>query len=170
MNEEQIKYEWILTPHNASDDNKSGVTMKGNDTEYINANKKVASLFKTRGDKFKINGIEVFIADAPKNKPVTIELKPLSGISGKANLKMYDVNNRGGATIMVTRIRNGNMIHVKTLAFKVIKYLLDGIISGSISEDNISNFKKTVSKEQKTKDYNKLGLGWANLSSSWDWI
>ena len=69
MNEEQIKYEWILTPHNASDDNKSGVTMKGNDTEYINANKKVASLFKTRGDKFKINGIEVFIADVPKISP-----------------------------------------------------------------------------------------------------
>ena len=154
MDEDQDNYEWSLTPQNASDDNKSGVTIKGKDTEYINANKKVASMFKKRGDKFKINGIELSISDAPKNKPVTIELKPVTGVTGKANLKIYDVNNRGGATIMITRVRNSDMNHVKTLAFKVIKYLLDGIISGCISEDRLATFKRNISKGQKKKKVN----------------
>ena len=142
MEEEQLEYEWCLTPKNYSEENKSGVTFTGRDTEYINANRKLAQMFKTKGEKFQINGIEISIADAPKNKPITVEVKPAAGISGRANLKVYDVNNRGGATIHITRVKSGDMLHVKTLAFKVIKFLLDGCISGSISEDNIESFKK----------------------------
>ena len=65
--------------------------------------------------------------DNAKNKPIKIELKPTKGSSGKANIKLYDVNNRGGATMMITKVTDGNFSHVKVLAFKIIEYLLDDI-------------------------------------------
>ena len=34
MEEDQDNFEWSLTPQNASEENKSGVTIKGKNTEY----------------------------------------------------------------------------------------------------------------------------------------
>ena len=77
------------------------------------------------------------------NKPAVIEVKPEGGITGRANLKMYDVNTKGGATIHITRVSGGDMLHVRSLAKDVIKCLLDNIISGNITEDHIQGFKKS---------------------------
>ena len=154
MEEDQLHYDWTITPKNASDENKSGITFKGKETKYINANRKVAEMFKIKGDKFLINNFELSVCDAPKNKPITLDVKPKTGLSGRANLKMYDVNNHGGATIMITRVSGGDMLHVKTLAFKVIKYLLDGIISGNIEDNDIGNYKTSgIRKPLVNADY-----------------
>ena len=142
MNEEQVNYEWILTPNNAPDDKKTGISIKGSDTKYINANRKIADIFKKKGEQFSLNGIELTVSDTQKNKPVSIQIKPKGGLSGRVNLKMYGINNRGGATIIITKVSGGDFIHVKTLAFKVIKYLLDRIIAGNITEEEIVSFKK----------------------------
>ena len=85
-------YEWVLTPINATDENKSGVTFKGNDQEYFNAHHLVGELTKKKGDRFVINGVEISVADAPENKPVTIGIKCKTGLTGKANLTVYDKN------------------------------------------------------------------------------
>ena len=37
-------------------------------------------------------------------------------------------------------------MHVKTLAFKVVKYLIDGIIDGEIKEDDLNRFKESMTK------------------------
>ena len=142
MEEESIHYDVVVTPKNASEENKSGITIKGKDSGYINANKRISEMFRNKGDKFVINDIELRISDTPKNKPITIEVKPKGGLTGGANLKMYDINNRGGATIHITRVSGGDMLHVTTLARNVIKYLLDNIISGSITEDIIQSYSK----------------------------
>ena len=53
---------------------------------------------------------------------------------------------------MVTKISGSDMIHVENLAFKVIKYLLDNIISGKISVEDIEKMrKKHVSKGENNK-------------------
>ena len=150
--EEHDYYEWCLTPNNASDENKSGVTFKGKDTEYINAHSKILDLFKKRGERFYLNGIELSIADKQKNKPINIEIKSKKGFTGKVNLKIYEKNNRGGATMMITKPSGGDLSHAKILAFDVIKYLLDNIISGNITDEHMAGFKlKTSPKETQNK-------------------
>ena len=149
MDEEQIHFEWNLTPHNAPPESKTGITFKGKDPEYIDAHRKLSGMFLTKGEQFLINGIEMRISDTPKNKPISIELKPKVGLSGKANLKIYDQNKRGGATIHITKVSGGDLLHSKILAFDVIKFLLDKIISGVISDGSIATFKKkSVSKNE----------------------
>ena len=74
MDEDQDYYEWCLTPKNASEENKTGVSFKGRDTEYINAHRKIVELFKKKGEKFLLNGIELSIVDKQRNKPINIEI------------------------------------------------------------------------------------------------
>ena len=150
MEEDQDYYEWILTPKNASEENKSGVTFKGRDTEYFNAHGKIIALFKKRGEKFIINGIELFIADKQKNKPINFDIKSKKGFTGKVNLKIYDKNNRGAATMLITKPSGGDVAHCRILAFDVIKFLLDEIISGNITDEHMAGFRvKTANKESK---------------------
>ena len=152
MDEDQEYYEWSLTPKNASEENKTGVSIKGRDTEYINAHGKIVNLFKKKGDKFILNGNELYIADKQKNKPINIEIKSKKGFTGKVNLKIYDVNNRGGATMLITMPSGGDLSYAKLLAFDVIKYLLDNIISGNIRDEDIAGFRvKATQKEMKNQ-------------------
>ena len=66
MDEEQVNFEWSLTPHNASMESKTGITFTGKDTEYINAHGKLLEMFKTKGESFLINSVEIRISDTPK--------------------------------------------------------------------------------------------------------
>ena len=152
MEEESIHYDVVVTPKNASEENKSGITIKGKDIGYIDANKRISEMFRNKGDKFLINEIELRISDAPKNKPITIEVKPKGGLTGRANLKMYDINNRGVATIHVTRVSGGDMLHVTTLARNVMMYLLDNILLGNITEETMQNFSRAKECADKSCD------------------
>ena len=103
--QQEENYEWLMTPKNAAKDSKTGVTFRGSDAEYLNAHKVLVEMIKKKGDIYVINGIEISIADTQNNKPVSLEVKPKGGLTGKANLKVYGINKRGGATIMVTKPR-----------------------------------------------------------------
>ena len=91
-NEGFENYELGLIPKMASDESKTGITFKGNDEEYLTAHKKLLDMIKKKGERFVINGVEIGIIDTPKNKPVSVEIKPKYGLTGKANLKIYDKN------------------------------------------------------------------------------
>ena len=80
-----------------------------------------------------------------------LEVKPKAGITGKANLKVFAKNGRGSATIMITKVRGGDLMHVKHLAFKVIKYLLDKVISGEISMEDIELIRRNLLVKQKRR-------------------
>ena len=88
-----------------------------------------------------INGIEIAIADNPQNKPIIVEVKPKIGLTGKANLKIYNKNRRGSATILLTKAKGSEMLHVQTLGLEVIKHVLDGIISGKLNTKDIVRVK-----------------------------
>ena len=45
--------------------------------------------------------MEIGLSDIPKNKPK-------GGLSERVNLTIFKVNNRGGATIMVSKIKGGD--------------------------------------------------------------
>ena len=77
--------------------------------------------------------------DNVDNKPIKVEVKPAKGPSGKVNIKIYKANKSGSATIMIS---GGDLVHVKTLAFKIVKYILDGIIDGELTSQDIANFKQ----------------------------
>ena len=131
-----------LTPKNATSEWKSGVTITGSTEEYLSAHKKLMDMMSKKGERFVINGVEIAILDNPTNKPVAIEVKPGTGMSGKTNLKIFGLNSRGGATITITKIRGMGFEYSKHLAYKVVKHLLDGWISGKLTEDDVESFKK----------------------------
>ena len=137
-------YECVMTPINSPVDKKTGFTFKGSDAEYLKGHEVIMEMIQKKGDRFEINGIEIAVVDNQENKPVPIEVKPKNGLSGKANLKVYAVNKGGGATIMVTKIRGGDMIHVKALAYNVVKYILDSMISREITSGDIKGMRKKI--------------------------
>ena len=148
-------FEWNLIPINAASDNKTGITFKGRDAEYIQAHKVVQEMMKVRGERYLINGIEISVVDAPKNKPSVVDVKPKNGMSGKANVKIYDMNKNGGATMYINQRSGSAMVHVKTLAFKVIKFLLENLMSGDIEEKDIEKYKISGIKSKNCKEGEK---------------
>ena len=146
-------YECVLTPNNAPADSKTGVTFKGKDAEYLKAHKIIMTIAQNKGDRYNINDTEVNIADAPKNKPACVEIKPKFGQTGKANLKIYAKNGRGYGTIHITKISKGDFEHVKILAFKVVKYLLDKIIAGELQNEDMEKMKNKAGSKIGKKVY-----------------
>ena len=91
-------YELELVPKTAPSEEQTGITFKGKDKEYLEAQKMLKDFMKNKGEIFLINGIEIIISDSPKNRPMIIGVKPKDGISGKANLKI------------LTRITEGELL------------------------------------------------------------
>ena len=142
--ENSLNYDLEVTPLTAPVDNKTGITFRGSNENYMDAHGKLLELMNEKGERYLINGIEVAIADNPPNKPIIVEVKPKVGLTGKANLKIYDKNRRGSATILLTRAKGSEMLHVRTLGLQVIKYILDEIISGSLETKDIVRVKSKV--------------------------
>ena len=120
---------------------------------------------KKRGERYIINETEFTVLDAPKNKPVTVDIKSKYGQSGKANVKIYPMNNRGSGTIHITKISKGEFAHVKIVAFKVVKFLLDNIISGKMISKDIEAMKRKSAVKIDTK---KAGSNCEKCESRFD--
>ena len=75
-------------------------------------------------------------------------------MSGKVNLNIYEVNNRGGATMMIQKVSGGTFDHVKIFGVKVMKFLIDGIIKGIIEEDSMEKFKIKMEETVVVKELN----------------
>ena len=134
-------YDWLLVPNCYPEDRKTGVTFKGESEEYIKAHGMIWKLLNRKGSKLIVNDREVRVLDNAHNKPITLEVKPLKGLVGKANIKIYEVNKNGSATMMIQKPSGGELLHMKTLAFKVVKYLLDGIIDGVLGDSELEMMK-----------------------------
>ena len=93
-------------------------------------------MMQKKGDRYIINGIEVAIVDAPATKPTVVEVNPKKGMSGKAHVKIFGINKHGGGSMMITKPRGSGFEIVKLLAFNVITYLIDRIISGDIKQED----------------------------------
>ena len=132
---EKIKaegYDSKLVPESANNNLKPRVSSKGSESGYLEGHKVLKETTKRKGDRFLFNGIEISVADVPKNKPINIEVKPKGGLSGKANLTIFERNKGGGATIMVAKVKGGDSDHAILLGTKVIKFILDEVIEGNI--------------------------------------
>ena len=141
--EETEYYDWTMIPHCGREENKNGVTFKGDSQEYLEARDKIFDLFNKKGRKLTINNRKLRVVDNAENKPFKqfkIEVTPPKGLSGKVNMKIYGANKAGIATFMITKTKDSQLIHVKTLAFRVIRYLLDGIIDGVIKGDDFDDY------------------------------
>ena len=112
MDEVTNGYELEIVPIKAAEENKTGITIKGKDVEYLEAHRILKAFFQTRGQKYLINGTEIRIVDLPKNKLIKVEVKQKGGMSGKVNLNIYEVNTRGGATIMIQNSCHARLQHV----------------------------------------------------------
>ena len=142
-------YNLASFPKNVPEDNITGITIKGTNSDYLKGHEILMEMFVKKGDKFDIDGTEVMVADTPTNKPISIEVKEKNGRSGKANLKIYSKNAKGSATIMITKPSGGEICHLKTLAFKVVKVILDHVINGE--EARVQCFKLKSSNKRDIK-------------------
>ena len=77
------------------------------------------------------------------------------GLSGKVNLNIYDINVKGGATMMVQKVSGGGFEHVKLFGIKVLKFLIDGLIDGSIEEDFMEVYKVKTDQKPDSKEPKK---------------
>ena len=134
-------YDWELVPKVYQDDMKTGVTFRGDSQEYLNAHEKLKEMLDKKGIIYYINGTQLKILDNPKNKPIKVGIKPQKGTSGKANIKIYNINNKGYATIVISKVSDGTLQDVKTLSFKIVKYMIDGMIDNEISNTDLENYK-----------------------------
>ena len=151
-------YEMEVVPVKVVLEKKSGITFKGSGEGYLEAHRIIKLMTGTKGDRFLKNGVEMTILDTPKNKPIKVEIKLKNGISGKANLKIFEINRNGGATMMVQKVSGGDFLHVKTLGLKVLKHIIDGVIDGKITEKDVDSCKRKVSRRAelgKTKSLNR---------------
>ena len=151
-------YELEIVPNKALEENKTGITIKGKEAGYLEAHKILKDFFRTRGQKYHINGIDIRIVDLPKSKLIKIEVKTKMGLSGKVNLNIYDVNGKGGATMMVQKVSGEDFSHVKTFGLKVIKFIIDGIMEGNIDEEDMQNFKLKSDQKQEIKENKKCEI------------
>ena len=135
-------YEVEFVPVKAVPENKSGITFKGNGAGYLEAHNIIQSITKKTGEILVKNGIEMSVIDTPRNKPTKIEIKKKNGVMGKVNLKIYDVNGKGGATMMVQKVSGQDFAHVKTLGLDILKRLIDGVIEGKIEEQDREILKR----------------------------
>ena len=60
--ERNYNYDIEVTPVNASIENKTGITFKGNNEDYLDAHGKLLELMNEKGERYLINGIEIAIA------------------------------------------------------------------------------------------------------------
>ena len=77
-------------------------------------------------------------------------------MSGKANLKIWGINKNGGGTIMIGKVSGGDFEHAKQLALKVVKFLIEKMISGSIKKEDIEKFKKSKKDDANENAVNNL--------------
>ena len=71
------------------EDRKTGVTFKGESEEYLKAHGMIWKLLNKKGSKLLINDREFRVLDNAYNKPIKLEVKPIKGLVGKANIKIY---------------------------------------------------------------------------------
>ena len=140
-------YELEFVPIKAAPENKSGITFKGNGVGYLEAHRIIKSIAGKEGEILIKNGIEMMVTETSKNKPTKIEIKRKNGVMGKVNLKIYDMNGKGGATMMVQKVSGQDFAHVKTLGLDILKHLIDGVIEGKIEEQDIENLKRKRSQK-----------------------
>ena len=62
-------YDCVLTPNNAPDDCKTGVTFRGKDAEYLKAHKILMDMSQKRGDRYIINETEFNVMHQKINQP-----------------------------------------------------------------------------------------------------
>ena len=134
-------YDWTLVPKMYPPEKRTEVTFKGDTEEYFAAHTKIWKMFDIKGAQYLVNGVELRILDNAKNKPIKVEVKSKKGQSGKVNMKMYNVSKFGYLTMIISKTSDSNMVHVKTLSFKVCRYLLGGIIDEEIADKDIENMK-----------------------------
>ena len=141
------KYE--ISPYPINTPDKVGITIKGSSDPYVIAHKIVTDTMSEKGNRYLINGVEICILDAPKNKSINVEVKAGKAMSGKANLKIYGVNKGGFATIMITKPKGINYEYSKILAFRVFKFLLDGLMEETLSVKDIQEMKRKKKQEKR---------------------
>ena len=145
-----------MVPTKAPEESKTGITIKGKEVDYMESHRILKDFFRTRGQKYHINGIDLRIVDLPKNKLMKIDVKSKMGLSGKINLNIYEVNVKGGATMMVQKVSGGNFEYVKNFGIKVLRFLIDGIINGSIEEKSVESFKIKTELKAEVNELNNV--------------
>ena len=98
-----------------------------------------------------------------KTSPTTIEITTKKGEVGCAGIQFFSAKK---SSVMISKQNRNELIMVKALAFKVIKPLLSGLITGELTEESIMKlekkpFDKTIGKF-KPSDCTQCGKTFVN--------
>ena len=159
-------FEMELIPKNSSNENHTGVIFRGESEEFEEAQRTLEKILQKPNFQFIIDGREVRIKNVPritKTSPTTIEITTKKGEVGCAGIQFFSSKT---SSIMITKQSRYEIIMVKALAFKIIKPLLNGLVSGDLNEESIMKlekkpFDKTIGKF-KPSDCTQCGKTFVN--------
>ena len=136
--------EFKIVSYPEDDPEPQGFTIKGKSKPYLKAHGTLKLMMK-KGQVYHIGGRKVNIKDVDTKFKgginVETEVTAKNGKSGKAKLTIYNKGKKPTATIQVSK-KDDDFKFRKILTLKILKPLLEGLISGAVTRKTIAEYRK----------------------------
>ena len=148
-------YDIEYTPKEPSQDEKVGVSFKGDTEEFEFAHKALENMMSKSKVTYNVEGIEVSVKTVPKAGRITVEVITMNGDKGCVGLQFHNPK-KGKKSFRLTKPKGQESKIMTTLAEQIFKPLLRGLISGDMNEASLKRLqKKTSNKNVKSSVHKK---------------
>ena len=145
-------YDIEYTPKEPSQEEKVGVSFKGDTEEFEFAHKALENMMSKLKVTHNVEGIEVSVKTAGR---ITVEVITMNGEKGCAGLQFHNPK-KGKKSFRLTKPKGQEAKIMTTLAEQFFKPLLRGLISGDMNESSLKRLqKKTLNKNVKSSVHKK---------------
>ena len=156
VNKKNAEYTKEIYPDKDDDDNEDeeshGITFKGKSRKYTTAYNRLREKM-VQGAEFQVKKNHLKITNAPKGKPMKVEITNEEGEKGQAQIQMYKPGKRG-ATVLITRSSGESFEVVETVADEFIEVFLDAFLKGLIKgEEEMEKYIKSAKADKVSESF-----------------
>ena len=143
-------YDIEFTPKEPSQEEKTGVSFKGDSEEFESAHKVLENMMNKARTSYDVEGNKVLVKSVPKASRITIEITTVNGEKGCVGLQFHNPK-KGKKSFRLTKPKREESKFLIALAEKVFKPLLKGLITGDLNESSLKKLeKRTLNKTIKS--------------------
>ena len=159
------EYEMEFQPKDAPEDKMTRIKIKCDSEDFAAARDKLKLIFK-KDATYNIDGVQIRVKDNPAKSPMTVEMSN-ADVKGTATIKFFSGKDN---TIMITKPSRQDFKVTKVLAIKVVKKMIDAILSKSLSDEGLGKLiqhsnNKTIGKMKESMPFlicNDCGIVFAS--------